>query len=54
MGCRKQENPPDGPRTLICAPGARLSCSQFDTWPPGTRLTVIETVSGRDGVDDSV
>jgi hypothetical protein len=43
-GWRAQVNSPAGPSTRTGAPGCRLSCSQFDTLPPGTRLTVIEIV----------
>jgi hypothetical protein len=45
---------PAGPEAARALPGCRLSCSQFDTTPPGTRLTVIEKVNGRVGVDDKV
>ncbi|MNY60211.1 hypothetical protein D3C86_1967340 [compost metagenome] len=45
---------PAGPEAAIASPALRLSCSQLETAPPGTRLTVIEKVNGRVGVDDSV
>ncbi|MNP39968.1 hypothetical protein D3C76_1335650 [compost metagenome] len=45
---------PAGPEALRLSPGLRLSCSQFDTAPPGTRLTVMENAKGRVGEDDRV
>jgi hypothetical protein len=41
-------NRPSGPLMCSLSPTARLSCSQLDTGPPGTRLTVM--VSPPDGV----
>lgn len=38
-GCRTGENVPSGPRARSARPGARWSCSQFETTPPGTRFT---------------
>lgn len=50
----KQENSPAGPNTRTWLPTFKLSCSQLETMPPGTRLTVMDTRSGRVGLDDSV
>jgi hypothetical protein len=36
-----RKNPPAGGATLSLAPGPTLSCSQFETTPPGSRFTVI-------------
>ncbi|MNJ58263.1 hypothetical protein D3C77_538910 [compost metagenome] len=47
-------NTPAGPEAARAWPGRRLSCSQLDTVPPGTRLTVMAKVNGRVGVDDRV
>jgi len=47
-------NRPRGPATATGTPGRRWSCSQLDTGPPGTRLTVIVSSSGRLGADAMV
>ncbi|MNT17673.1 hypothetical protein D3C71_1808600 [compost metagenome] len=53
-GCRADENSPAGPNTRNASPTSRRSCSQFDTLPPGTRLTVMDKVCGRVGGDEIV
>lgn len=53
-GCRRQEKSPIGPSARTVSPGLRLSCSQFETGPPGTRLTVNDTACGRVGVEEIV
>ena len=53
-GWSAQVNSPIGPMARTSMPGTRLSCSQFDTGPPGTRFTVIAKVSGRDGAEAMV
>ena len=53
-GCPTGVKLPAGPDALSESPARRLSCSQFDTTPFGTRLTVIENEKGRVGDDDSV
>jgi ferredoxin-NADP reductase len=35
------------PSARTVSPGFRVSCSQFETGPPGTRFTVIDTACGR-------
>src|SRR6188474_3486794 len=50
-GCRAVLNRPFGPVTHSRVPGRTWSCSQFETGPPGTRLTVMLSESGRVGAD---
>ena len=45
---------PAGANAGSSSPGYRLSSSQLDTRPPATRLTVIDSVSGRDGLDEII
>src|SRR5262245_55981355 len=45
-------NFPLGPLISIASPTLTLSGSQFDTSPPGTRLTVTSSTNGRVGVDE--
>ena len=52
-GCSARLNRPYGPATCRVSPTVRVSCSQFETGPPGTRLTVIAS-SGRVGGDEIV
>ena len=47
--CRAIVNTPKGPSAEMRFPGAIVSCSQFDTRPPGWRLTVIPSRWGRVG-----
>lgn len=47
-------NPPRGALTRSRAPGAIVSCSQFDTGPPVTRFTVIDRRCGRVGGEEIV
>src|SRR5262245_23971071 len=51
-GCRA--NLPFGPLLSILSPTFTLSGNQFETSPPGTRLTVISRIYGRDGVEEMV
>ena len=51
-GKLKQENLPAGPRALSTSPSLTLSHNQFDTRPPGTRLTVSSKQCGRDGLEE--
>ena len=53
-GWVKHEKSPIGPSARTLSPGARWSCSQFETGPPATRLTVIARVWGRVGVEEIV
>ena len=45
-------NAPDGPMPRSSWPGLGWSCSQFDTRPPATRLTVTEKPRGASGDDE--
>jgi hypothetical protein len=42
-------NSPTGPCTASSWPSCRVSCSQLETLPPGTRLMVTEKLYGTDG-----
>jgi hypothetical protein len=45
---------PAQPVTISGSPGRMWSLSQLETRPPGTRLTVTSSASGRVGVDAMV
>ena len=51
-GSGRQVNLPDGPEAQVAKPGRTWSCSQLETRPPGTRLTLISSTAGRVGVDE--
>ncbi len=53
-GWVKQEKSPIGPSARTVSPAFRVSCSQFETGPPGTRLTVIDRACGRVGAEEIV
>jgi hypothetical protein len=48
-GWRAGVKTPKGPSAEMRCPGDIVSCSQFDTRPPGWRLTVIPSRWGRVG-----
>ena len=48
-GWRAAVNTPKGPSAAMRCPGAIVSWSQFETRPPGWRLTVIPSRRGRVG-----
>ena len=48
-GWRAVVKTPKGPSAEMRVPGAIVSCSQFETSPPGWRLTVIPSRCGRVG-----
>src|SRR3954449_1526201 len=52
-GCATGVKTPTGPETSRRSPGRRWSCNQFETGPPGTRLTVMVRLSGRVGGEDN-
>jgi hypothetical protein len=47
----RRQNRPSGGAAWISTPSATVSLSQFDTTPPGSRLTVI-CKSSSSGADD--
>ena len=51
-GASGRRKVPRGPCARTEAPGVRLSCSQFDTTPPATRLTVMVKAPGRVGGEE--
>ena len=51
---RPQVKWPDAPLACTSHPGCTWSCSQLEPRPPGSRFTLMATVCGRDGDDDSV
>lgn len=51
-GSSPQQNVPTGPDALTFTPGRMVSWSQFDTCPPCTRFTVIETLPPTSAEDE--
>jgi len=48
----RRQNTPAGAVTSTASPAARLSCSQFETSPPGTRFTVVISSASLSGLLD--